>query len=299
MSAGDIHNHNGSICKATKKPCPFGAEGHSKDVDSFVEYQARANGVDGEKLRSLISDGVPLSDSVEIVKSGLTAGGESLQKVNNALVATPEGNARFQAYREQWSSFWEKIYNDRGEDLNRYRHEALANRDRSGTYDGAWVQPREDGSMEIPAGDYVLLDEGIFVDEEEGPGVDAWQTQALATTPPGTVGGSYLLGEPAYFLTSASMGDNHGYDGEALIPRMTYDRLVERGAIDDTGASVQIKKDTVLYGELGNPSLAPEKAYSWTDDNRNQYWDEETMDLDEQAEGTIRNHPFIVVQSND
>lgn len=80
MSAGDIHNHNGSICKASKKPCPFGADGHSKDVDSYVDYHVEHSGVDGDQVRAMISDGTPPADAVDVAKAGLTAWGSSLSK---------------------------------------------------------------------------------------------------------------------------------------------------------------------------------------------------------------------------
>jgi len=293
MSTGDIHNHNGSICTASKRPCPFGEEGHSKDIDSYVDYHVNESGVDGDQVRAMIADGTPPADAVEVAKTGAQAS-PKLQKTVDELKLTPEGADRFQAYKAQWQQFWGKLTPG----VRPERAAALEARKTPGVYDGAWIEPREDGSMEIPAGDYVLVAEGLFVDDAEEPGVDAWNVQALVTTPPGTVGGAYLEGKPAYFLTSANMGDNHGYDGDALLPRETYDRLLERGVIDDTGDSIKVEKDTVLYGELGNPKLAPEKAYDWTSENRNQYWDEETMDFDDAAVGTIRNHPSITMESN-
>lgn len=80
MATGDIHNHNGSICKASKVPCPLGAEGHSKDIDSYVEHHVQESGVDGDAVRTMISDGTPPADAVEVAKNGLSATGSPLSR---------------------------------------------------------------------------------------------------------------------------------------------------------------------------------------------------------------------------
>lgn len=87
MAAGDIHNHNGSICKADKRPCPFGEEGHSKDVDSYVERKVEEHGVDGAEVRAMIADGTPPADAVEVAKSDLSAVSRSVRRTEAELDA--------------------------------------------------------------------------------------------------------------------------------------------------------------------------------------------------------------------
>lgn len=86
MAYGDIHNHNGSICKADKRPCPFGDEGHSKDVDSYVERKVEEHGIDGAEVKAMIADGTPLNDAVQVAREGLRAVSDSssLASLTNA-----------------------------------------------------------------------------------------------------------------------------------------------------------------------------------------------------------------------
>lgn len=84
MATGDIHNHNGTICKARQGRCPFGEDGHSKDIDSYVEHHVQESGVDGDAVRAMISDGTPPADAVEIAKEGLSATGSPLSKEDEA-----------------------------------------------------------------------------------------------------------------------------------------------------------------------------------------------------------------------
>lgn len=73
MAAGDIHNHNGTICKASKKPCPFGEDGHSKDIEAYIEHHVQESAVDGDSVRAMIADGTPPADAVEVAKAGHSA----------------------------------------------------------------------------------------------------------------------------------------------------------------------------------------------------------------------------------
>lgn len=80
MALGDIHNHNGSICRAHKRPCPLGDGGHSKTIEEYVEFNVKESGLDGEAVRSMIADGTPPADAVEVAKHG---GGSVAQSVSN------------------------------------------------------------------------------------------------------------------------------------------------------------------------------------------------------------------------
>lgn len=70
MAFGDIHNHNGSVCKARKRPCPLGAEGHSKTVEEYVEHNVQESGLDGTAVKAMIADGTPPADAIAVAKGG-------------------------------------------------------------------------------------------------------------------------------------------------------------------------------------------------------------------------------------
>ena len=70
MAFGDIHNHNGSMCKAKKRPCPLGDEGHSKNIEDFIEHHVEESALDADSVRSMIADGTPPADAIEVAKSG-------------------------------------------------------------------------------------------------------------------------------------------------------------------------------------------------------------------------------------
>lgn len=70
MAFGDIHNHNGSVCKAQKRPCPLGAEGHSKSIEDFVEHHVEESALDADAVRSMIADGTPPADAIDVAKAG-------------------------------------------------------------------------------------------------------------------------------------------------------------------------------------------------------------------------------------
>jgi len=72
MAYGDIHNTTGTICKAQREEnCPFSSdEGHSPDVESYVDYHVRHSEVDGDAVRAMIADGTPPRDAVEVAQSG-------------------------------------------------------------------------------------------------------------------------------------------------------------------------------------------------------------------------------------
>lgn len=311
MAFGDIHNHNGSICKADKRPCPFGDEGHSKDLESYVDHHVQESGVDGSSVRTMIADGTPPADAVAVAKEGLSADSSTVSRSSGAqdfdeLKQSPEGVDRFQAYKEQWNSSWEKTYKQYYNQMEEERRTpqqraALADRSTPGTYDGAWVKPQDDGGMAIPAGEYVWASSDGWDNDEvhSGSGAEKWSSQALEGTPPGTVGGAYLDGKPAFFLTSMSMGENHGYDGEILVPKETYNRLSQKGYFKDGGTEVSVKRDTVIYGDLGNPKDAPKGLYSWKSDYNSVSPEAETIYMGEgRRKGTALNHPFIEVDSN-
>lgn len=82
MALGDIHNHNGSICKAHKRPCPLGDGGHSKTIEEYVEHNVKESGLDGEAVRSMIADGTPPADAVAVVKGGGGSVANSLSYVD-------------------------------------------------------------------------------------------------------------------------------------------------------------------------------------------------------------------------
>lgn len=82
MALGDIHNHNGSICKAHKRPCPLGDGGHSKTIEEYVEHNVKESGLDGEAVRSMIADGTPPADAVAVAKGGGGSVANSLSYVD-------------------------------------------------------------------------------------------------------------------------------------------------------------------------------------------------------------------------
>lgn len=88
MATGDIHNHNGTICRAEKGRCPFDEEGHSKDIDSYVAHHVEESGVDGDQIRAMIDDGTPPGDAVEVAKLGLSVSGSTTSK-DSAQVEVP------------------------------------------------------------------------------------------------------------------------------------------------------------------------------------------------------------------
>lgn len=87
MARGDIHNSTGTICKAqSDATCPLSTDGgHSKDLESYVEYQVENKGVDGGAIRAMIVDGTPPADAVEVAMSGLSSTGPSLSREDEAI----------------------------------------------------------------------------------------------------------------------------------------------------------------------------------------------------------------------
>lgn len=71
MAYGDIHNHNGTVCQASKKPCPLGENGHSSSVDEYVYHHADETGVDPTVIKRAISDGAKPAEAVQLAKEGL------------------------------------------------------------------------------------------------------------------------------------------------------------------------------------------------------------------------------------
>lgn len=71
MAYGDIHNHNGTICRARKRQCPFGDGGHSTSVDEYVYHHADETGVDPSAIKRAIADGAKPAEAVELAKEGL------------------------------------------------------------------------------------------------------------------------------------------------------------------------------------------------------------------------------------
>lgn len=302
MATGDIHNHNGTVCRAEKGRCPFGDEGHSKDLDSYVEHHVQESGVDGDQVRAMIADGTPPADAVEVAKAGQSSVGTAAQKTPDSLQQSPEGIERFQAYRKQWESAWAETYmrhyNQTPEEhLNDQQREALAARRTPGTYDGAWIAPQDDGGMAVPAGDYVFVSSDGWYDygseDHDDSGAGKWEAQALEGTPPGAVGGAYLEGKPAFFLTAMGMGRNHGYDGEILVPRATYEKLQGEGYFEEGGEDVHVKRDTVIYGYMGNPKDAPVGLYDWDENGEVSPEADAVYAMESKPEGSVLNHPFI------
>lgn len=71
MAYGDIHNHNGTICRARKRLCPFGEDSHSSSMDEYVYHHADETGVDPSAIRRAIADGAKPAEAVELAKDGL------------------------------------------------------------------------------------------------------------------------------------------------------------------------------------------------------------------------------------
>lgn len=94
MAAGDIHNSTGTICKAkSDASCPLSTDGgHSKDIDSYVEYQVETSGVDGDAVRAMIADGTPPADAVEVAKAGHRSVANSESSAGKGPYWTPRGN---------------------------------------------------------------------------------------------------------------------------------------------------------------------------------------------------------------
>ena len=57
MAYGDIHNHNGTICRAKKRDCPLGDGGHSSSVEDYIYHSAAALRVDPSTIKNAIADG--------------------------------------------------------------------------------------------------------------------------------------------------------------------------------------------------------------------------------------------------
>lgn len=75
MAYGDIHNKTGTICKAkSDKTCPLSTDGgHSKDTAEYIETVSEREGLDAERVRSLVEDGTPAREAISIVREGLDA----------------------------------------------------------------------------------------------------------------------------------------------------------------------------------------------------------------------------------
>lgn len=260
-------NGEPGICKAEKDACPLGGEHGTKE-----QIQAESEKRFAEKFKH-----IPTTTNYP----------EELRE-------TKAGIERFEGYKKQWLDVVAKsrdAYIKRHSENTRLNaivlndvalsdtmeKETLAARSRKGNFDGAWIQPNADGSMNIPAGDYVYIstdgwrkDSSYEEDRTKTNSLDKWQNQVYQDTPPGAVGGAYLDGKPSYFLSAWSMGQNHGYDGEMLLSKYTYDKLIKEDKIDVSlypVTDVKVEKDTKMYGYLGNPALAPKGLYTWEDYN--------------------------------
>lgn len=240
------YHDTGTICTANKRACPLGlGDGDHIEADSRQEFEQKL----AEKM------------------SGTTA---TVTASKSFPAPTKEGIETYDSFKDRWNRRWEAIYQESpgwNPMQDKGRIEALANRDKPGTYDGAWVPNRPDGGVEIPKGEYVYISsDGTGPDDETNPefakAYGKWMEQAYADTPPGTVTGAYLDGEPCYFLSATDMGTNHGYDGEYLVPRNIYDKfrkekVVGGGPNAYPATPVTIKENTVLYGYRGNPNEIP------------------------------------------
>lgn len=260
-----------------------------------VNDHPNANYRDSVPTASPLSEGYEAHEEFEPLRN-------SDQIIPDILQESPEGIERFQAYRKQWNDAWDAIYlhyygQTSAERHCSYRRESLEARSKPGTYDGAWIEPQDDGGMAVPAGDYVFVSSDGWYDygseEHQGSGPERWQDQALEGTPPGTVGGAYLEGKPAFFLTAMGMGRNHGYDGELLVPEEAYEKLRAKGYFQETGTAVHIERDTVIYGYLGNPKSAPLGLYDWDEDGELSPEAEAVYDMETSAKGSIFDHPFV------
>lgn len=71
MAYGDIHNHNGTICRARKRRCPLEDGGHSSSVEEYVYHSADEIGVDPTVIQGAIADGASAAEAVKLAKEGL------------------------------------------------------------------------------------------------------------------------------------------------------------------------------------------------------------------------------------
>lgn len=246
-------NGEPGVCKAKKDACPLGGEHGSKE-----QIQKESERIFAEKFNH-----IPTSSNLPV-----------------QLRETKEGIELFETYKKKWkdqiNTTFEKYYGKSADEFYAdSEKEAREARSVKGNYDGAWIEPNADGSISIPAGDYVFFsadgwrnDSSYEEDPEKTNSLDKWRNQAWLDTAPGTVGGAYLDGKPSYFVSSWGMGQNHGYDGEILMSKDSYDKLIEEGKITaDTDfygtADVKVERDTKFYGDLGNPALSPKDMYMW------------------------------------
>lgn len=65
---GDIHNSSGTICRAEKRPCPLGADGHSKNIEDFIEVNAAKHGYDADTMRRYASEGMKPKEILILAK---------------------------------------------------------------------------------------------------------------------------------------------------------------------------------------------------------------------------------------
>lgn len=285
MALGDIHNHNGSICKATKRPCPFGEEGHSKDTEAFVAYHEKISGVNGEKVRELLAEGVSPADAVYVARMSSKGAlspkkrGENSQVSDSAMAA----QARFETYKRNWL----KTPSNPNPRITSYGSD-------SSLADGVAIAPQPDGALVIPAGEYVFLPVDELRYSYEPTAAEHWLSGAKYQTPPGAVGGAYLHGKPSFFFAATDMGKNHGHDGEMLMPMKSYEILrSEELIIEEPQRRVTVSEDATVYGYLGNPADAPMGLYEpeLPDDEADPAaWDDEPLPV------TLFNHPAIAIE---
>lgn len=286
MAKFHITDNGPRPCNASKRPCPVGGDHFDSTEKAEQAFEARfTDYLGGKKSQS------------------------------EALQVTPEGAERFKNYRAQWSQSWDNSYRVEGlgesyADIVIAKKAAIkATRNNFSTENGAWVKETADGGAPIPAGDYVYVSTDGWApfdqsDEPESIAFDGevqkWADQVYCDTPPGGVGGAYFDGKPSYLLTSMTMGENHGYDGEMLIEKSAFEKLSKAGYFDTADmyetTAVQVTQDTVLYGDLGSASHAPADLFEYQKDEDK--ISPEAGDVlwgDKTPKGSILNNPFINV----
>lgn len=177
------------------------------------------------------------------------------------LQVTEEGVERYRAWAEAYRDRWDAHYRSVGRE-DQMKGDSQVAALAGITKDGAPYPSREDGSVVLEAGDYVMISsDGWYstdAPESDHEDLNAWVKGAWDQPVPGCPSGAYLQGKPAFLLASMGLGENHGYDGEILLPRSTWEAIKDRPGVsagDDMypATFLRVEQDTVIYGELGNP----------------------------------------------